>query len=161
MCFGSGPKAPEIKYVGPSKADIRRNEKALEDFRKSMTQQTQAFQDAINEQIFNAKEDTKALREELSIRTKAAEERANQATADAENELEDLKEQSAKDLANAVAEGAAFQGSSGIVSVGQSTPTNNGKTTKAITDKKKPNSSLKIKQNSLETAPGAGLSLGI
>ena len=42
MCIGgSQPKAPEVRYVGPSDADIRRNQQGLEAFQAQMQQQQQ------------------------------------------------------------------------------------------------------------------------
>lgn len=145
MCFGGGPKAPEIKYEGPSEEDIRRNEEQLAQYQQQMSQQQTAFQEQLQAQIDAANTEYSALEQQLS---------------DAQAAQEQAKQKAAADLAAAAASGVAQQGNAGLVTVQQSEPTN-AQETKAIKDKKKPNSSLKIASNAIEATAGTGLNIGV
>lgn len=191
MCFGGGgsaPKAPKIKYEGPSKADIRRNEQELQQYQNQMTEQQNQFQAQLQAQIDRADQEYADLESQYSAQL-AEQEKAQQA-ARAEQEaalaqantalqeaqsaagaaareqqnakaaLSGAKEAAAGDLNAAAAQGAMAQNNAYSVAVKESDPVN-AQETKAITDKKKPKSTLKISQNAVEAAAGTGLNIGV
>lgn len=183
MCFGgSAPAAPEIKYVGPSEDDIKRNQESLDAFQAQMNEQQAAFQTALQEQIDRADQEYADLESkyatDLATANQAAANQqtaaqnaananvanaqsgANAAVADAQKAKDAAAAQAASDMNSAAAAGAAQQVGAYKVSVTQSEPVN-AQETKAITDKKKPKSTLKISQNAVEAAAGTGLNIGV
>ena len=169
MCFGGGsqPKPPKVVYTGPSKADIKRNEEELALYQQQMTEQQEQFQAQLQAQIDRADQEYADLESQYGAQlsdaqagAEAAQVAAQGAASDAEGNLLAAQEQAAGDLNAAAAAGAMAQNSAYDVSVSQSEPVN-AQETKAITDKKKPKSSLKISQNAVEAASGTGLNIGI
>lgn len=188
MCFGGNsapaPRAPEIKYVGPSEADIRRNEESLQAFQQQMNQQNQAFQTQLQAQIDRANQEYADLERQyasdLTMQQTAAEtaignantaanaasteadtaaQAAAQAEADAAAAAQQAQEQAARDQAAAAAAGGFEQAGAYQVSTTESDPVNTQETA-AKTDKKKPKSTLKIGQNTVAATAGTGLNIG-
>lgn len=77
MCLGGSASAPEVRYVGPSKDDIRRNEKALETYQQQIADQQSEFQKSLQDQIDAANAETDALRSEFAAETANAASAAN------------------------------------------------------------------------------------
>jgi len=65
MCFGSGPRAPEIRHIGLSQADIDANRQALDFYRQQSMQQQQQFASAVQAQIDQANAQAEAYRDRL------------------------------------------------------------------------------------------------
>ena len=61
MCFGSAPQAPEVRYVGPSQADIDANNAKLDQYRRDSLTQQQQFASALQKQIDDANASAAAL----------------------------------------------------------------------------------------------------
>ena len=142
MCLGSSPQAPQVVYSGPSDADIKANQQGLDTYKQQMEAQQASFQEQLQAQIDTANADYAKLEK------------------DYEAELASAKAAAQKDLSAAVAAGAQAQTSAYKVSTQQSDPVN-AQTTKAITDKKKPNNSLKITSGSTAASAGTGLNIGV
>jgi len=51
MCFGGGPRSPRIIYQGPSSADIRAYQQALENYRQQSMEQNRLFSLSIQRQV--------------------------------------------------------------------------------------------------------------
>ena len=161
MCWGgSSPKAPEIKYVGPSEDDIRRNQESLAAFTEQMNQQQAQFQAALQTQIDQANQEYTQLEQQYSTQMAQAQQRESAAAEQARMKQEEAKSKAAGDLSAAAAAGAASQAGAYKVGTSTSEPVNTQET-KAITDKKKPKSSLKITQNAVEASAGTGLNIGV
>ena len=165
MCWGgSQPKAPQVVYQGPSEDDIRRNQESLNQFQQQITDQQTQFQTALQAQIDAADKEYADLESQyatqLSNANSAAQSQVASANANAQAAQQQAQSQAAGDLNAAAAAGAAQQAGAYKVSVTQSDPVN-AQTTKAITDKKKPKSTLKIAQNAVEAAAGTGLNIGV
>jgi len=54
MCGGGGSREPEIKYVGPSEEDIKRQEDALAAYQEQAQAQQAQFSASLQEQMNNA-----------------------------------------------------------------------------------------------------------
>ena len=177
MCFGGNqapaPRAPEIKYVGPSEDDIRRNEESLQQFQNQMQQQNMMFQQQLQQQIDAANQEYSDLESQyasdLGIQQQGAdaataealtaEQAAAQAEADAAAAAAAAQQQAAQDQAAAAAAGAFQQAGAYQVSTTESDPINTQQTA-AITEKKKPKTTLKIGQNTVAATAGTGLNIG-
>ena len=188
MCFGGNsapaPRAPEIKYVGPSESDIRRNEESLQAFQQQMTQQNQAFQTQLQQQIDRANQEYADLERQyasdLTMQQSAADTaigNANTAATTASNEANTAAAAAAQAEADAAAaarqaeldaaaaqqqaaaQGAFEQSGAYQVSTTESDPVNTQETA-AKTDKKKPKITLKIGQNTVAATAGTGLNIG-
>lgn len=176
MCFGGGsqPKAPKVVYTGPSEQDIERNKRELQQYQNQMTEQQNQFQAQLQAQIDRADQEYADLESQYNAQLTAAQDKASaaeqaalsaqgeadRATADAQGALDAAQEKAAGALNSAAAQGAMAQNNAYNVAVKQSEPVN-AQETKAITDKKKPKSSLKISQNAVEAAAGTGLNIGV
>ena len=164
MCIGSSPKAPEVQYVGPSDADIRRSEQSLEQYRTQMSQQQQQFQDQLQTQIDAANAETAALQSQYEddlASMNDANAAANAKTAagyDAANQ--DLAAGYASDTSSAAALAAAEMASYST-SAQQTEIPEGAQTTAANTDKKKPKKSLKISTAGTANQAGSGLNIGV
>tara|TARA_R100000781_G_scaffold110636_1_gene76217 strand:- start:6961 stop:7359 length:399 start_codon:yes stop_codon:yes gene_type:complete len=132
MCFGGGPKMPNIVYQGPSDEDIAKNEQALAEYQTRVQEQQATFTSQLQEQIDAANAETASLQERLD------------ATA-----------------ASAAAASAAQQTGAYVASSQVSEDVTGAQTTAAITKKKKPSSNLKIAKAGLPSAAGAGLNIGV
>ena len=164
MCIGNEPKAPEVQYVGPSDADIRRSERSLEQYRTQMGQQQQQFQSQLQAQIDSANDETAALQAQYD-RDYAAMNNANAAanakTAagyDAANK--DTAAGYASDSSSAAALAAAEMASYSTTAQQTEIP-EGAQTTAANTDKKKPKKSLKISTAGTANQAGSGLNIGV
>ena len=156
MCFGGGasqPSAPEVKYVGPSAADIQRNEQQLATYQQQMADQQAAFQSQLQMQIDAANADYADLENTYANELKGAKSAAAGA-------LSSAQKAAAGDLASAAAGAALVQSGAYKVGTQQSEPVN-AQQTKAIKDKKKPKSSLKINTGGTQASAGAGLNIGV
>ena len=128
MCIGgSQPKAPEVRYVGPSDADIRRNEQGLQAFQAQIQQQQQTAAAEMQRQIATANERTAEIQSQFDEEVAAAESAAAEA-ADAA----------------AAAAGASYTpvGAYGVTASETEAPA--AQTTQPIKAKKKPKTTLKI-----------------
>lgn len=166
MCFGGGssPQAPEVKYVGPSDKDIRRNQESLDDYRSEINAQQQTFQSQLQDQIDQANAETEALQNKYADDLAAAEEAGAAGIADAEAA-------GAAGIADAEAAGAAATTEAGAAAAAQQvgaytvTATESealqAQTTAAIEPKKKPKKNLKISTAGTSNSGGSGINLGI
>jgi len=167
MCFGGGasqPQAPQVQYVGPSEADIRRNEEALATFQTQIQDQNAAFQKQLQDQIDAANADYAKLEETfadvLQGEQQAAGNAVTAANSAATGALSDAQKAAAGDLSAAAAGAALVQSGAYKVGTTESDPVN-AQETKAITDKKKPKSSLKINTGGTQASAGTGLNIGV
>ena len=189
MCFGGNqapaPQAPKIEYIGPSEDDIRRNEESLAAFQTQMNEQNRLFQEQLQAQIDTANREYADLETQYANDLNAAQNAANtavgnaegaataagkdadtaaqdaaQAAADAVAAQQDAANQAAADKAAAAAAGQLTQSGAYQVGTVESEPVN-AEETKAITEKKKPKSTLKIGQNTVAAAAGTGLNIGV
>ena len=154
MCLGgSQPRVPKVKYVGPSKADIRRNERASADYRAEISEQQESFQQSLQEQIDQANAETEALREKYA------------------DDLATAERESAAGIADAEAAGVAATTEAGAAAAAQQvgaytvTATQSeelqAQTTAAIEKKPKPKRNLKISTAGTASGAGSGLNIGI
>jgi len=141
MCLGS-PKAPEVKYQGPSDEDIRRNEESLATYKQQIADQQSTFQQQLQSQIDAANAQTEALRMEY------------------EDDLQDAQKESAAALAEANAGSLAEQVGAYQVTATQSEAAQ-AQTTAAIDKKKKPKKNLKISTAGAASGVGSGLNIGV
>ena len=133
MCFGgSQPSVPEVKYQGPSEADIRRNEQQLATFQQQMQQQQAQTAATIQQQIEEANARTAEIQADYDEQIAAA-------TAEAE---------------------ASYTPADAYAVTATQTAAPNAKTTEPIKAKKKPKTSLKISPTATGTA-GSGLNIGV
>ena len=154
MCFGgSQPQAPEVKYVGPSDDDIRRNEQALAAYQTEIASQQSTFQTQLQAQIDAANAETEQLRADYAGDLAAAREAGAAGIADAEAA-------GAAALSEAGAAAAAQQVGAYTVSATQSEP-EMAQTTTTIKEKKKPKKDLKISTAGAANTAGSGINLGI
>ena len=175
MCIGSQPKAPEVKYVGPSDADIQRSERSLAQYRTQMGQQQQQFQSQLQSQIDAANKETAALQAQYesdlasmndanaaaNAKTAAGYDAANQETVagyDAANE--ETAAGYASDSSSAAALAAAEMASYSTTAQQTEIP-EGAQTTAANTDKKKPKKNLKISTAGTANQAGSGLNIGV
>lgn len=159
MCLGGGsqPQAPQIQYVGPSDADIRRNEQSLAVFQSQIQQQQAATAASIQQQIDSANDRTAKIQEEFDAEMAVA--KGDTSAAEAAAAEAAAKALAAKEQAAAAA-GASYTpvGAYGVTASKTDAPTAN--TTEKIKAKKKPKGSLKISPTSVATA-GSGLNIGV
>jgi len=154
MCFGGGaPKAPTIKYEGPSDSEIRANERALEQYRSDMATQQSAFESQLQAQIDSANAETARLQEQYATDLDSAKASAATATSDA---------QAAASAAVTEAGAMANLQQVGAYKVGASeTEPVAAQTTAAVKKKEKPKSTLKISTAALPSSAGTGLNIGV
>ena len=144
MCLGgSQPQAPEVRYVGPSDADIRRNEQSLATFQTQIQQQQADTAAQIQKQIDAANARTAEIKKDYDEELAAAQ-----------------AETTAAEAAAKAAASASYTpvGAYGVTASVTDVPT--AQTTEKIKPKKKPKGSLKISPTSVASA-GSGLNLGI
>ena len=144
MCLGgSQPQAPEVRYVGPSDADIRRNEQSLATFQTQIQQQQADTAAQIQKQIDAANARTAEIKKDYDEELAAAQ-----------------AETTAAEAAAKAAASASYTpvGAYGVTASMTDVPT--AQTTEKIKPKKKPKGSLKISPTSVASA-GSGLNLGI
>ena len=153
MCFGGSPKAPEVKYVGPSDADIQRSEQSLNQYRTQMGQQQQQFQSQLQSQIDAANAETAALQSQYE---------SDLASMNDANEAANAKTAAeyASDTSSAAALAAAEMASYST-SAQQTEIPEGAQTTAANTDKKKPKKNLKISTAGTANQAGSGLNIGV
>lgn len=132
MCFGGGASAPEVKYVGPSDDDIRRNEESLAQYQQQMTIQQDQFQSQLQSQIDAANSETAELQADF-----------------------------AAEAAAAAAGSSADQAAAYTTSAQQTEIPKGAQTTAAVTDKKKPKKNLKISTAGTASTAGSGLNIGV
>lgn len=142
MCLGGGPKAPDVKYKGPSQEEIDAQQEALDDYEQKIQAQQNQFQTQLQQQIDAANEGTAALKAEYKA------------------DLAAEKEAAAAALGQANAASQAEQVGAYAVMTEQVEP-ENAETTKAIDKKKKPKANLKISTAGAASEAGSGLNLGI
>ena len=129
MCFGS-PKAPEVKYVGPSKAYIARQEAALADYQLQIDAQQKQFAADLQSQIDDANAETERITAELAAETASAMSAANAQT------------------------------SSYITTAAQTEVPEAAQTTETVgKKKKKPGSTLRIASGATPSTAGSGLNI--
>ena len=131
MCLGGGPQAPKVEYVGPSDADIQKNEASLAQYQKQMTAQQNAFQSQLQEQIASANAETEALKSEYAAEASAA------------------------------AAASAAQAASYTTTAQETEVPEGAQTTAAVTDKKKPKKNLKVSTGGTKASAGSGLNIGV
>ena len=132
MCFGGGASAPEVKYVGPSDDDIRRNEESLAQYQQQMTTQQNQFQSQLQSQIDAANAETAELQADYAAETAAA-----------------------------AAASSADQAAAYTTSAQQTEIPDGAQTTAAVVEKKKPKKSLKISTAGTASSAGSGLNIGV
>ena len=132
MCLGGGASAPEVKYVGPSDDDIRRNEESLAQYQQQMTTQQNQFQSQLQSQIDAANAETAQLQADYAAETAAA-----------------------------AAASSADQAASYTTSAQQTEIPDGAQTTAAVVEKKKPKKSLKISTAGTASSAGSGLNIGV
>ena len=132
MCFGGGASAPQVKYVGPSDDDIRRNEESLAQYQQQMTIQQDQFQSQLQSQIDAANSETAELQADY----------AAEAAAEA-------------------AGSSADQAAAYTTSAQETEIPEGAQTTSAITEKKKPKKNLKISTAGTASTAGSGLNIGV
>ena len=132
MCFGGGASAPEVKYVGPSDDDIRRNEESLAQYQQQMTIQQDQFQSQLQSQIDAANSETAELQADF-----------------------------AAEAAAAAAGSSADQAAAYTTSAQQTEIPKGAQTTAAVTEKKKPKKNLKISTAGTASTAGSGLNIGV
>jgi peptidoglycan hydrolase CwlO-like protein len=143
MCFGGGASAPEVKYVGPSDDDIRRNEESLAQYQQQMATQQSDFQSQLQSQIDSANAETAELQADFAAETAA--QQASDAAATA-----------------AAAAGSSADQAAAYTTSAQKTEIPEGaQTTAAVTEKKKPKKSLKISTAGTASSAGSGLNIGV
>ena len=141
MCFG-GPKPPKVKYQGPSKDDIRRQEESLARYEREIASQQQTFQTRLQAQIDAANQQTAELQAKYDADLAAQEEAAAAAEAAAGSEA------------------AAEQVGAYAVTT-QQTEAEDAQTTEEIDKKKKPKANLKISTAGAAAQVGSGLNIGV
>lgn len=132
MCFGGGASAPQVKYVGPSDDDIRRNEESLAQYQQQMTIQQDQFQSQLQSQIDAANSETAELQADY-----------------------------AAEAAAAAAGSSADQAAAYTTSAQETEIPEGAQTTSAITEKKKPKKNLKISTAGTASTAGSGLNIGV
>jgi hypothetical protein len=130
MC--SAPSPPQVVYQGPSKQDIREQERSLEKYKNQMKNQANRFQDQLREQIDYANAESEGLREQL--------------------------EEGAAAAAAAVTQ---EQTSTYAATTAQAAAPIDAETTEAVMKKEKPASGLRISASALPAAIGTGLNIGV
>ena len=154
MCLGGNqPSAPEVKYVGPSEDDIRRNEEALVQYQTDIAAHQAEFQNTLQAQIDQAAADTEALKTRYAADLAAAQEESAAGISSAEAA-------GARDVAAAGADSAAKQVGAYTIAATKSEPLKE-ETTAAVTKKKKPKKNLKISTAGTASGVGSGLNIGI
>jgi len=131
MCIFSQPSAPQVVYQGPSRADIEANQRALDDYRKSMSDQQTQFTAALQKQIDDANTQAEKQRLELEQQRTAA-----------------------------TAEMAAQQQGAYAATV-QTVQADNAVTTTPPKPKDKSKSTLKIAPGATAMTEGTGLNIGV
>ena len=153
MCFGGGPKAPKVEYVGPSEEDIKLQQESLAEYESQIAEQQSTFQTQLQQQIDAANAETEALKEQYASELSAAEEAGDAAVSGAKGDA-------AAAAAAAGAEANAQQVGALTVTTTQSEPEQE-QVTEAITKKKKPKSNLKISTAGTASGAGSGLNIGV
>lgn len=136
MCnIFSRPKAPEIKYVGPSQADLDANQAKIDTFIENSRIANENFANSLQAQIDTATQNTQTLRDTLAADRAAA----------------------AAQLANMPINKPTYS-----VTTTQSEPVNAQVTTKIKKKKKDDNKgTLKVNQGGASNAAGSTLNLGV
>ena len=80
MCGGGGSREPEVRYVGPSEDDMRRQEEALARYQEQSEAQAADFSAQLRTQMDQAQLQQQQFAQQYASRTSAAEE-ASQAAA--------------------------------------------------------------------------------
>ena len=142
MCFGGSPKAPTIKYKGPSDSQIRANEQALEQYKADMAVQQSSFQTQLQAQIDAANAETAKLQEQYAA------------------DLEAAKGSASAAVSEAAAAASLQQVGAYKVGASESEPVA-AQTTAAVNKKEKPKSTLKISTAALPSSAGTGLNIGV
>ena len=142
MCFGGQPKAPTIKYEGPSDSQIRANEQALNQYKADMAAQQSSFQSQLQAQIDAANAETAKLQEQYAADLESAQEGASSAVAEAAAAA-NLQQVGAYKVGASESEPVAAQ------------------TTAAMKKKEKPKSTLRISTAALPSSAGTGLNIGV
>ena len=135
MCIGGQPKAPDIKYVGPSDEDIARNQQQLTLFEEAISKQQAETAAAIQSQIDAANEQTAKLQSQYDKEIAAA-------------------------TADASAAAASANNSANYAVTATQTEAPSAQVTQKIKAKKKPKSTLKISPSAVAQA-GSGLNIGV
>ena len=157
MCFGgSAPKAPKIKYQGPSKDDIRRQERQLEEFQQQIAEQQAATSESIQKQIDAANQRTADLQSQYDEEMEAL----NQQTAEMQQGATAAEQAAAAAEKAAQAAGGTYTpiGAYGVTATQTEAPA--AQKTTAIKAKKKPKGTLKISPSATQQA-GSGLNIGV
>ena len=132
MCGGGGPREPEVKYVGPSEEDMRRQEEALARYQAQSEQQAADFSASLQNQMNQAQLQQQQFTQQYQSRANAAEERSEAAASSSYSSSAQMSDQ----------------------------PTNAQTTTAAV--KKKPkNTGLRISGAGTASSAGSGPNLAI
>jgi len=142
MCFGSAPQAPEVRYVGPSQADIDANNAKLEKYRQDSLTQQQQFASALQKQIDDANASASAKRKEL------------------EYQMGQKQREMAAQMSGAAAAAAAQQQAAYAVTTTQTEPVA-AQTTSAPKKKDKIKGTLKIAPGATAMSEGSGINIGV
>ena len=136
MCnIFSRPKAPEIKYIGPSQEDLDKNQERIDTFIENSRITNEKFEKSLQAQIDTANTNAQTLRDELAADRAAA----------------------AAQLANMPINKPTYS-----VTTTQSEPVNAQVTTKIKKKKKDDNKgTLKVNQGGASNAAGSTLNLGV
>ena len=137
MCFGGSQPAaaPEIRYQGPSQADIASNQAALDSYRAQTEMQQAQFASQLEQQIAEAQAETARIQAKYDEELVAA---------------------------SSAAASAGSQEATDIYTVtATQTPATGAQTTAKIKPKKNQRRSLKIASGNTANQAGSGLNIGL
>lgn len=139
MCFGGGgtqqAQAPEIRYQGPSQADLDANQRSLNTYRAQAEAQQAQFATQLEQQIAEAQAETARIQAKYDEELAAASDAAASAGS-----------QEATDIYTVTA---------------TQTPATGAETTAKIKPKKNQRRSLKIAAGNTANQAGSGLNIGV
>ena len=133
MCMGGGrPRAPQVVYQGPSKAEQQAQAQMLDQARRQMEQQGNMFNSQLDAQVAAANAETARRTAELEAQTNAA-----------------------------LSEAAMQQNSAYAATVMETPPPADALTTEETKPKEKTSSGLKIAPAATVMGVGSGLNIGV
>jgi hypothetical protein len=153
MCFGSAPQAPEVRYVGPSQADIDANNAKLNQYRQDSSAQQQQFASALQKQIDDANASATAKRQELDALMPQKQRELDAQMAQKQREMD-------AQMTGATASAAAQQQAAYAVTTTQTEPVA-AQTTTAPKKKDKLKGTLKIAPGATAASEGSGINIGV
>ena len=81
MCGGGGSREPEVRYVGPSEEDMKRQEEALARYQEQSELQAADFAASLQNQMDRAQQQQEQFAQQYQSRAEAAEESSRAAAA--------------------------------------------------------------------------------